>query len=35
MKRRIHLIGGVYKLQSEIGKGTRLNLFIPLASLNA
>lgn len=35
MKRRIHLIGGVYKLQSELGKGTRLNLFIPLASLNA
>ncbi len=35
MKRRIHLIGGVYKLQSEIGRGTQLNLFIPAASLNA
>ena len=35
MKRRIHLIGGVYKLQSETGKGTQLKLFIPASSLNA
>jgi signal transduction histidine kinase len=35
MKRRIHLIGGVHKLHSEMGKGTRLDLFIPSGSLNA
>lgn len=35
MKRRIHLIGGVHKLHSETGKGTKLDLFIPSGSLNA
>jgi signal transduction histidine kinase len=33
MKRRVHLIGGIFNLQSEPGKGTRLEISIPQKSL--
>jgi len=34
MRRRIQFIGGVLNLQSEKGKGTNLNLFVPQQQLN-
>jgi signal transduction histidine kinase len=33
MKRRIHLIGGLFNLQSEPGKGTKLQIIIPEKNL--
>jgi signal transduction histidine kinase len=33
MKRRIHLIGGLFNLQSEPGKGTQLQIIIPEKNL--
>lgn len=35
MKRRVHLIGGIFNLQSEPGKGTALEITIPGKSLVA
>ncbi len=32
MKERIELLGGTFKIQSTLGKGTRLNIAIPLSS---
>lgn len=35
MKRRVHLIGGLFNLQSEPGKGTQLEITVPATSLAA
>ena len=30
MKERVELLGGAFNISSELGKGTRLNIAIPL-----